>query len=67
MFVMSSERMFNIAWYMLNQVTLDRGPAIGYPGELCGQSSSNCWADGNAGEFDFMEVIFHPTWRRKID
>lgn len=55
MFVLSAERSFNLAWYMLNQVTLDKGPAIGYPNNKCAYGNSNCWASGNSGEIDFLE------------
>ena len=49
LFVLSVERIWNMAWYMLNQVTLDRGPDIWYPLDNCSQSNDNCWAAGNAG------------------
>ncbi len=45
-------------WYMLNQLTLDRGPASPYPNDKCKISNNNCWAAGNAGEMDFLE----PGW-----
>jgi hypothetical protein len=41
---------------MLNQLTLDRGPAVSLPQEECAVSNSNCWASGNAGEMDFLET-----------
>ena len=55
MFVMSTEKSINLAWYMLNQVTLDKGPAIEYPRDGCLLGNNNCWAAGNAGEIDFLE------------
>eukprot|EP00727_Mastigamoeba_balamuthi_P011643 m51a1_g7100 hypothetical protein (522) ;mRNA; r:49131-51303 len=56
LFVLSTEAAWNMAWYMLNQATLDRGPAVAYPAERCpGGRNSNCWAAGNAGEIDFLE------------
>ena len=55
MFVLSTEQSWNLAFYMLNQLTLDRGPAIEYPSSMCSVSNSNCWASGNAGEMDFLE------------
>ena len=55
MFVLSTERSFNLAWYMLNQVTLDKGPIAGYPNNKCAYGNSNCWSSGNAGEIDFLE------------
>ena len=56
MFVLSVEKVWNIAWYMLNQGTLDRGPAIAYPAGGCRHGNNNCWAAGNAGEIDFLEA-----------
>ncbi len=55
MFVISTEKSFNMAWYMLNQVTLDKGPVIGYPNNKCTYGNNNCWATGNSGEIDFLE------------
>eukprot|EP01084_Bolivina_argentea_P276042 470897_1 len=55
MFILSTDQSFNLAWYMLNQLTLDRGPAVPYPSEMCDITNNNCWAAGNAGEFDFLE------------
>ena len=49
LFVLSVERIWNMAWYMLNQVTLDHGPDEWYPLDNCSQSNDNCWAAGNAG------------------
>ena len=57
LFVLSVESVWNIAWYMLNQVTLDKGPVIGYqPNSECKYGNSNCWASGNSGEIDFLEA-----------
>ena len=58
MFVLSVESVWNVAWYMLNQVTLDKGPAITYPNGGCRHGSNNCWASGNAGEIDFLESVW---------
>ena len=58
MFVLSVESVWNIAWYMLNQVTLDRGPSIGYPNNECPYGNSNCWSSGNSGEIDFLESVW---------
>lgn len=59
MFVLSVERVWNMAWYMLNQVTLDRGPAVGYPSSRCANNNNNnCWAAGNSGEIDFLESVW---------
>jgi hypothetical protein len=61
MFVLSTEDWFGGTFYMLNQVTLDRGPAFGYPASACdGGINDNCWASGNAGEMDFLE----PAWNQ---
>jgi hypothetical protein len=59
LFVLSTEDWFGATWYMLNQLTLDRGPAFAFPAEGCaGGVNDNCWAAGNAGEMDFLE----PAW-----
>ena len=58
MFVLSVESVWNVAWYMLNQVTLDKGPTIPYPSDLCKEGNDNCWASGNAGEIDFLEAVW---------
>ncbi len=55
MFVISTEKSFNLAWYMLNQVTLDKGPTTGYPNNKCPYGNNNCWATANSGEIDFLE------------
>jgi hypothetical protein len=56
MFVLSTEQFWGATWYMLNQIELDRGPAISIPTDKCEISNSNCWAAGNAGEMDFLET-----------
>lgn len=58
MFVLSVERVWNTAWYMLNQVTIDKGPVIAYPNGGCRYGNNNCWAAGNAGEIDFHESVW---------
>lgn len=58
MFVLSSEDWWWGTWYMLNTLTLDRGPGATEPHTLCRVTSDNCWASGNAGEMDFLE----PGW-----
>ena len=58
MFVLSVKSAWNIAWYMLNQVNLDKGPAVGYPANNCTYGNSNCWASGNSGEIDFLESVW---------
>ena len=51
LFVLSVESVWNVAWYMLNQETLDRGPASGYPSNKCAHGiNDNCWSSGNAGQ-----------------
>lgn len=58
LFVLSVKRVWNMAWYMLNQVTLDKGPDILYPNNECAYGNNNCWAAGNAGEIDFLESVW---------
>eukprot|EP01006_Ploeotia_vitrea_P032488 TRINITY_DN64691_c0_g2_i1.p1 TRINITY_DN64691_c0_g2~~TRINITY_DN64691_c0_g2_i1.p1 ORF type:complete len:539 (-),score=42.77 TRINITY_DN64691_c0_g2_i1:87-1595(-) len=59
MFVLSTERIYNTAWYMINQVNLDRGPDKMYPASHCPDGiNKGCWDGGNAGEIDFLEA----TW-----
>jgi hypothetical protein len=67
-FILSVEKMFNVAWYMLNQATLDRGPAnkmgevilqkIGLnPEEAAGVvAASNTWLSARSGEWDILET-----------
>ena len=56
MFVLSTEVFWGATWYMLNQLTLDRGPASSRPSDDCEITNDNCWASGNAGEMDFLET-----------
>lgn len=56
MFVLSTEDWFWGTWYMLNTLTLERGPGVGYPRAGCSVTNDNCWASGNAGEMDFLEA-----------
>ena len=64
LFVLSVERIWNMAWYMLNQVTLERGPdeSLLYPHEDCSQRNDNCWSEGNAGKipkrYNFGDLEF---------
>lgn len=60
MFVLSAGEFWGATWYMLNQLSLDRGrPRCRIPPRAnCSVSASNCWAAGNAGEMDFLE----PAW-----
>ena len=61
MFVLSTEFCWNMTWYMLNQLSLDRGPAAPIGGDICSGGtfvSDNCWASGNAGEMDFLEAMW---------
>lgn len=55
MFVLSADKAFNFAWYVMNQATLDRGPVNPYPAEQCPDGNSNCWASDNSGEWDLLE------------
>jgi hypothetical protein len=64
LYVISTEKSFNFAWYMINQETINRGP-MGAPADAnmkengydCKQAD-NCWGSGNAGEIDFLESAF---------
>jgi hypothetical protein len=53
MFVLSTQRSYDFAFYMLNQGNIDRG--AGSP--LC-ENLNNCWGYGNGGEIDFLESPF---------
>ena len=57
MFVLSTNRLHNVAFYVMNQATLDRGPAFAYPSSSS-SSSPNTWACANSGEWDVLE----PSW-----
>ena len=50
MFVLSTQRLHNMAFFIMNQATLDRGPAVGYP-----DGGPNTWACANSGEWDILE------------
>lgn len=54
-FVLSADQAFNFAFYIMNQATLDRGPANAYPKEECPMGNANCWATDNSGEWDLLE------------
>ena len=56
MWVLSTEQFWGGTWYMLNTLTLDRGPASAIPAEDCEVTNDNCWSSGNAGEMDFLET-----------
>jgi hypothetical protein len=44
---------------MLNQLTLDRGPAVSYPAAQCANGiNDNCWGAGNAGGMCANLIIF---------
>ena len=73
LFVLSTEHFWGGTWYMLNQLTIDRGPASAYPEERCAVTNDNCWASGNAGEMDFLETGWNlrdisddPAFRRSF-
>lgn len=53
MFVISTERCFNMAWFMLNQANLDRGG-----GSPACDNLENCWGAANSSEIDFLESPF---------
>jgi hypothetical protein len=61
MFVLSTEEWFGATWYMLNQLTLDRGPAAKMPEEHCSVTDNNCWGAGNAGEMVTTHSPSHCT------
>jgi hypothetical protein len=57
MFVLSTNKSYNFAFYMLNQATINRGggsPQCDYNGNFY----NNCWSSGNGGEIDFLESPF---------
>jgi len=70
-FMLSVERVFNTAWYVLNQAALDRGPAVSLVQSLSPQSltemgyssaeaqsmlaAGNTWASARSGEWDLLE------------
>ncbi len=58
MFVMSYEKFYSAAWFVLNQSILNRGPQL----PLC--NGENCWLD-SAGELDLLESpnLFPPEYR----
>lgn len=60
MFVMSAEEWWGATWYVLNQMSMDRGPGYPRPAKGCPITNDNCWAAGNSGEMDFLE----PAWNR---
>ena len=57
MFILSTEKCWNMAWYVMNQATLDRGPANPYPN--C--NGGNTWACANSGEWDLLESSWSQT------
>ncbi len=58
MFVLSVQKMTNVAWYVLNQSDLDRGPERSMNAQQCtAKMQGNTWGCDNSGEFDFIEPI----------
>ena len=57
MFILSTEKCWNMAWYIMNQATLDRGPDKKYPN--C--HGGNTWACANSGEWDLLESSWSQT------
>ena len=66
-FIISVEKIFNVAWYMLNQSTLDRGPIISMGKDELIKSglnsddaegvinAGNTWLKARSGEWDIFE------------
>ena len=66
-FILSVEKIFNVAWYMVNQATLDRGPANKMGKDIlqiAGLNSTeadgvyaagNTWQSARSGEWDILE------------
>jgi hypothetical protein len=57
MFILSTQKCWNMAWFIMNQATMDRGPDIGYPN--C--PGGNTWACANSGEWDLLESSWSQT------
>jgi hypothetical protein len=64
-FIISVEKIFNTAWYIINQSTLDRGPSNLMPSDIlvnAGLSedesknvTNNTWQSARSGEWDLLE------------
>lgn len=62
MFVLSTEECWNMAWFIMNQATLDRGPDKHYPSDKCPNGiNQNTWACANSGEWDLLESSWSVT------
>lgn len=62
MFILSTEKCWNMAWFIMNQATLDRGPAIQIPkGDCPGGINANTWACANSSEWDLLESSWSQT------
>lgn len=67
LFVLSVDSLWNAAWFLVNQRTLDLGPEVALPNCRLGGDPShpirptNCWGDApgaEAGELDLLETPF---------
>lgn len=69
-FILSVDRVYNLAWYAINQAALNRGPAAQMAGECAAcmthhgyddkqtkgiEEAGNTWASAMSGEWDFLE------------
>jgi len=73
LFVLSADSLWNAAWFLVNQRTLDLGPDVSVPNCRLGADPAkpirptNCWGDApgaEAGELDLLETPFwDPTMR----
>ena len=66
-FILSVEKIFNVAWYMVNQATLDRGPAKQMGATILEKTglsqeeaagvdkATNTWGSARSGEWDILE------------
>ena len=62
MFVLSAEECWNMAWFIMNQATLDRGPDKHYPSDKCPNNiNQNTQACANSGEWDLLESSWSVT------
>lgn len=70
MAVLSLDRAYNFAWYLLNQVALDRCPDCSKPNcRLQGGSEqggiANCWGDPPGAESGELDLLETPFWSCK--
>ena len=54
MYILSTEKRHDMAFYLMNQATMNRGPAVGNPD--CGKDPHpNTWSCANSMELDILE------------